>query len=392
MVGDHDVRWVRIGIAFIVLTVIGSVVAFAALLYSFFLPPDDYDAGVCPPDMSKASVRLGAGLLSKNTLLQNAEIGEITDIVVGQLDGEPGDEIGVTGVEFALLLGENGRVKETVKFAEDCSDVGIVDVEGDGVCEFFDQGGPGVAALMDHRGSTLWWYDAAGSLDGVEHSAAGDVNGDGKLEFAVLFGGETGIHLLDSSGKMLWKSHTVHQSVGEIGLIDGGGNGGLDILYGSFGDMVLLDSKGELIRCVESSWPFDYWYFHDFSVSRRPSGSEQLVLVADSRFIRIFDAKGRTLMRLKAAWSHDSGRPRSAVVRLTEDGPEYLALLVEFHRWDRSVLCLYDANWKPVYEEVIADHCEAIAARPATRQRAGSIFLGGEGHVWEYGINSSVLR
>jgi hypothetical protein len=56
---------------------------------------------------------------------------------------------------------------------------------------------------MDATGKPLWSYGAGSN--GVDDMVAGDLNGDGLLQFAVGFNGGGGIHLLNSQGKKLWE-------------------------------------------------------------------------------------------------------------------------------------------------------------------------------------------
>ena len=55
-------------------------------------------------------------------------------------------------------------------------------------------------------GKPLWSYLGGGGVDDVW---AADLNGDGLDEVIIGYNGGTGVHVLDHSGKLLWKNTAV---------------------------------------------------------------------------------------------------------------------------------------------------------------------------------------
>jgi hypothetical protein len=89
-------------------------------------------------------------------------------------------------------------------------------------------GMPGVVFLFgglqltarDASGKTLWSYPEAGTLSGRDDVWPVDLDGDGSDEVVVGYNGGTGLHVLSSQGKLIWKSTTIgnvwHVSAGDV--------------------------------------------------------------------------------------------------------------------------------------------------------------------------------
>ena len=333
-----------------------------------------------PADLEQAKVVSGAGRFSKRVVWTDPSLGAITDITMGQLDGKPGSEIGLAGTDGAVLLTERMGAQQTVQFPGSRSHVDVVDVEGDGVCEFMDRGSwSHDVALFDHSGKLMWSY---GGTDGVDDMSGGDIDGDGRLEFAVGFNGGGGVHLVDSAGRRLWRRRD--GNVWHVEVSDLDGDGTAEIIHSNAGgEMTVRGATGQVIR--RSRPPA---YFSDFSLCRWPTQMDrQYALFAEDDTIWLLDEDGKAAAKFGAPSAGTLGEARGTVVWLPDKQHTYLAVLVDLHNYDRAILYLYDRAGKLVYQEILPESCAAIAALPlfATRH---VLLVGGQGRVIEYQMAS----
>jgi hypothetical protein len=335
-----------------------------------------------PAGMETASVRTGSGFLSRSVLVEDAQIGSVTDIAVGELDPSPGREIGIAGSGGALFLDEAANVKSSVALGDRAAHVDIVDVEADGVCEFMNRGHWGCdASLFDHSGKTIWTY---GGSPGVDDMAAGDLDGDGALEFVVGFNGGGGVHLLESDGSKQWRQPD--GNVWHVEMVDADGDGRLEVVHSNAGgEIKVLDAAG---KTVKQGKPAPY--FSDFSLCRWPGKQDrEYALLAEDDTIWLFDFDGNSVHKVSAPECGTLGHARGVPVKLKGMEPEYFAVVVEFSRWQRSILYVFAPDGKLVYQEVLPEACGSIAAMSVGKGATESILVGAEGKVWQFDATDS---
>lgn len=335
-----------------------------------------------PAGMETASVVAGSGFLSKSVLVEDAQVGSVTDIAVGELDPSPGREIGVAGSGGALFLDEAANVKSSVALGGRAVHVDIVDVEADGVCEFMNRGQWGCdASLFDHSGKTIWTY---GGSPGVDDMAAGDLDGDGALEFVVGFNGGGGVHLLESDGKKQWTQPD--GNVWHVETADTDGDGRLEIVHSNArGEIKVRDARGNTVKQGKPAA-----YFSHFSLCRWPGKQDrQYALLAEDDTIWLFDFDGSSVQKFSAPECGTLGHARGVPVKLEANQPEYLAVVVEFSRWQRSILYVFAPDGKLVYQEVLPEACGSIAAMSVGKAASESILVGAEGKVWQFDATDS---
>jgi hypothetical protein len=335
-----------------------------------------------PSGLKEASVVTGADFLTKDVFYTNASLGTITDIALGQLDPAPGVEIGVAGTRGAAFLDKQGNLKSAVSFASSADRITMVEVDGDHSCEFMNRGAWGVdASLMDHRGRTLWTY---GGLSGVDDMCAGDVDGDGRREFVVGFNGGDGVHLLDDRGHKKW--NRPDGNVWHVETADTNGDGRPEIVHSNAGgEMTVRDSQGNVLSRAKPAA-----YFSDFSLCRWPTkSSRQYALSAEDDTIWLYDFRGKTAARFDAPQAGTLGNAFGVSAKLKPKDPEYLAVLVEFENWNRSIIYVYDGRGTLVYQEILPEACAAVAAIPSAEPGTETILIGGNGHILQYKLTAS---
>jgi hypothetical protein len=84
---------------------------------------------------------------------------------------------------------------------------------------FLNGSGP-VLIARDASGKTLWSYPEVGISSAIDDAWPVDLDGDGSDEIVVGYNGGTGLHILNSQGKLIWKSTTIgnvwHVSGGDV--------------------------------------------------------------------------------------------------------------------------------------------------------------------------------
>jgi len=373
--------WVGIGCgALLVLAIIAAFVAYRTII-SHLMP----GRLKIPPGLKTPSVVIGSGFMTKSVLVGDRRLGKVTDIVLGELDGQPGTEIGVAGTQGALFLDKGLKVKFRIEFSAQTSHVDIVDVDSDQVCEFMNRGSwSDDASLIDHTGTMKWAY---GGTPGVDDMCAGDIDGDGRLEFAVGFNGRGGVHLVDSNGRRRWRKPD--GNVWHVEIADVNGDGRLEIVHSNAaGQITIRDGQGNILSRAKPTA-----YFSGFSLSRWPDkNAPQYALLAENGALWVLDFKGKTVRRMDAPRAGSLGHVRGVTVKLKPDSPEYFAVVVEFENWNRSNIYVYDGKGTLVYQEILPEACASIAALPLDSFGKEAMLVGGRGRVWQYQVSSSGER
>jgi hypothetical protein len=335
-------------------------------------------ASELPAELENPSVLIGADFVTRNTFYEDSRLREITDINIGELDPSPGLEIGIAGTRGAVLLDENHVAKAQIMFHGLMSHVDIIDAEGDGTCEFMNRGSWGnKPSLIDHKGNILWTY--GGRMPGVDDMDAGDIDGDGQLEYAVGFNGGGGVHLLDEHGKKQWNKSD--RNVWHVEIVDTDGDGTVEIVHSNASGLLKVrDKKGDV---VSSSQPGSY--MSKFSLCRWPSnGATQYALLLGEETLWLVDFKGNTVAKLNAPGCTNLREARGTPVKIKNDQPDYFSVVVSKQIWDRAILYIYNGDSSLVYQEVLPAACASIATMSSDDGQTESLLVGGDGKVWQY--------
>ena len=357
-----------------------------------------------PKELEHAGILLGPGLLVKEPFVairgsdagatdaQVPRLAAVTDIARGQFDGRPGLEIGIAWDRGALFVDDSGRIKSRVAFDDGAYRAQIIDVDGDGLCEFIGEVPP---RMLDHTGTTAWtykteekWALATGTF--WSDMCGGDVDGDGRMEFAVAFIGFAGVHLVDHTGKMIWRKRG--NNVQHVEMVDTNGDGRDEIVQTSAaGILKIRDGRGKVIgqaRSPRQFPPFDLFKCSSLCSWPSKDGPKRLLEVGKDT-IRLGDFDGKRVAEFKAPHCGMFGEARGTPVRLRAGQAAHLAVLVSFSNWDRSILYLYKPDGTLVYQEVFLGTSDAIAAVPLEESNREAMLVGGQERVWKYRLSDS---
>ncbi|HEV8366442.1 MAG TPA: hypothetical protein VGQ39_00700 [Pyrinomonadaceae bacterium] len=360
----------------------------------------------------------GANLISRSKFLEknvlselagNNEIGRIDDISVGEWDQHTGLEVVVAGSRGALVLDLKGTKQSHTQFQFHVDPAGgpfgsektdtmlgdlqVVDLEGDGICEYLGRGSLDGAAVFDHFGKLLWSYGKRKTERGfLRNVTVGDLNQDGIAEFVVSW---DGIQVFDKSGKKLVQ-HDEEYGDDQLEVVDTDGDGTNEIISCD-STLKIRNPQGAVIK--ETNVP---GYFGNYSLLQMP-GNQQTVLLTfyDGRLLLI-DLKAEVLSEINAPLSKfddtvdkmpDGTELRGTSVfkaegvwiKLASYQPKYLAVISNFAGIDRSVLDIFDSSGKIIYQEVLPEECSSVAALPSDSQKhPEELLVGGESTIWKY--------
>jgi hypothetical protein len=341
-----------------------AVLAVGILAFHHQLTPPDV-----PATLETPRVLLGQGSVTKTVFVRDSRPGVISDIAVR------GVGIWLVGSSGALVTDRFGETASFTAFERPAGRVEMIDVEGDGVSEFLDRGeGWHDGSLFDHQGRVVWTYGGHPAIDDL---AAGDLDGDGRLDFVAGFNGDGGVRRIDRSARPLWTKSD--GNVWHVEIVPNPAGAGGEIVHSNAGGEIKIRAAGgDLVKCVRPPA-----YFSDFSLCRWPDHTGRAhLLYAQDDAIWLYTTRGVLVKRFDAPHAGTLGEARGTPVRLPEGGGPALAVVVDFRSWDRSVLYVYGPQGNLTYQEILAGQGTSIAEVPA---RAGAFLVGGDGvaHLYQ---------
>lgn len=416
-----------------VMLVLAGVVIYKSAVAPFFGMREP------PPELREAKIIIGADFLTKSEFYQTGKrsswrdlldpyklksrFDSIRDIAVGQLDGQPGLDIGLVGRFGITLLDKQGNVKERINYQFEKKTVTlgpfkseqerdsfnvmrIVDIENDGMCEILGYDGIDGAVLFNHQGHVLFSRGEYGEgKSSIKEVAAGDIDGDGVLEFVASWGHEpwAGIELFDRYGISKWRLEEEFKP-GQMEVVDVNGDGKVEFVEEDGDDLKIRDAQGKVIGNVKM--PVYLWHL---SLCSRPDGQgppQNLAVREGSLWLIDLDGKNFSkfdapLSRIKLEKPREVAMPgvstpvtfdteqvyraRGIWVKLKKDQPKYLAVIANFGALDRSLFYVYDEQGKLVYHEILPEECNAVVSLSSDNDSGSeNILVGGENTVWRY--------
>jgi len=366
------------GIGCVVVAVLGAVLALVLW------------AKVLRPAVSRASrereagpvgVSVGSGFVASRVFADNLQTGPVTDIAAGKFDPNPKVAFVVAGREGATFLARDATPVSSLTFADRYSRVDVIDVEKDGTCEFMNRGSWTSAPLvLNHDGTVRWRSPAPGGADDM---AAGDVDGDGYLEFAVGMNGGGGVHLLDRAGKERWRQSDGNVWHVEIGDVTGTGRPSI-VHTNAGGRLKVRDATGRVLSgAARAGWG---GYANQFALAPWPSptATPLRLLVPGDDTVQVVDAASKVLAKLDAPGASRTDPIRATYVQLQSNLPPHLALLITRQLSNQAILYIYDAQARLVYRETLSEPAAALALLPLPNTSAQALLVGGKGRVLQY--------
>jgi hypothetical protein len=334
-----------------------------------------YEPLKMPAELSSPRVITNSCGLTKVVLIEDGRIGSVTDIVVRRSEDNNSWETILAGTTGALIS-SRGLPAKFISFDKKQDKVNFVKIGSQNVYGFMNRGSWCCEAhVMDVTGHTLWNYGR--EENGVNDMASGDLNGEGNPVYVVGFNGGGGIHLLNSEGQKLWEFADGNVWHVEIADIDGSGHKKI-VHSNAGGEISVRDINGKIISKHKPKL-----YFSHFSLIRWPNEkSPERFLFAGLNKIWIFDEKANPLAEFDAPFSGDLGEARGVPFKI--DKKPFLATIVDYENWHRSLLYVHTLSGQLIYQEVLSESCSSIAFLPISNKTTPGLELGCEGKIYEY--------
>jgi hypothetical protein len=400
-----------------------ATIAFAGwVIYSFYARLSVYKPPEIPHELREARIVVGSEFLSRNQFVTTSEswvnfdtpkgVGSIEDISIGELDSHPGIDIAIAGRYGAMIVDRNGVKQSQIQYEFEAEqkkiiifnvpktrtmlgDVRVIDIEGDGTCEYLARGSLDGAAVFSHQGKRLWSYGAfTDEKTSIDDLAAGDLNGDGVSEFISSW---DAIELFDRHGRKGW-AQPLDGGLHQMEIVDVDGDRKNEIIHSSAGGLTVRDGLGKILKEVEM--PF---YLSHFHLCAKPDEQQSHILVVEDDNVWLVDFKGNVVKKFAAPLTRfpnprkpakddifylseiDVYTAKGVWVKLKADQPPFLAVVTEFAALDRSVLYIYSTEGRLVYQEVMPEGCSSIAVLSQEDGSSAQEFLvGGTNTVWRY--------
>ena len=303
-----------------------------------------------PVELKKMLNSATSDFLTKKVIFENDAWGPVTSISRINCKSGSGMELVVAMYGGIVFLNESYQEQSRLNLAGRRFNMTEPLYDNTNFCRFLAyRYGEGVY-LFDLDGKEIWKFIKSDKTVTIDGSRFGDVDGDGKMEFAVYYRYRQGIVLIDSDGKTRWE-HPVN-ALGHLEITDILGDGKARVVYTNSNnangttDFTVLDSDGTVVNQQKIATKSC-----EFAVIKWPnSAANPNILLTEDGNIRIVDIKGENVVQLDAPGCRPYGNMKAVTVKFRKEEPEYLAVRKILFP-DLSVLYVYDANGKLVYQK-----------------------------------------
>ena len=315
----------------------------------------------------------------RHDFYNGADVGNISEILVGWPADREGAVLTIVGNEGALFLDANHQPIKEICFSKRvfCPvEVSKLDSSGDYGYLTRDESWSSPVISYDRDGKERWSF-SGGFLRRIDDSAPFESGA------VVGFNGSSGVVLLDGRGKPIWQKP--EGNVWHVESFDPNGDGREEILHSDAqGKLLVRNDKGDI---TAQYLPGTYVAY--FTVTRWEDDSKPrhiLVLANENREggkpqLLVLNSGGKKVAELDAPLADLMHGIRGTIVHFGRNA-EYYAALLNKGSSRRSILLLYDKRGQIAYQEVLGESCLGIAALPG---RSGErLLVGCSGKVSEY--------
>jgi hypothetical protein len=343
------------------------------------------------PSRLDAGVLVGASLVAKRQVLEDKRLGRIKQIARSQVAGGTW----LVGEQGALLLDRRLDPVRWVKFPGRASQALVLDADGDGEEEFLVRsrvfGHHRIHLplfLLDSKGAVRWDSRLFWSRHPV---TAGDLDGDGRVEFAGPGGWgkddgsgfEWGVVVLNADGQTTRKLPA--GGTCRVFILDRDGDGHREIASLDWKrHMRVHDSKGAATKGRKyakgsKSGTLCPWPNHD--------GRPHLLWIHEtSAWLADFSSSDPIRFDAPLANTGSTAGAVGVPVRLRFTHRPYLAVAVKL-RQQQSLLYIMTPKGRVEYLEVIPEPVDALGTTEVSGRGEEELLVGGKGRLWSYRFN-----
>ena len=283
----------------------------------------------------------------------------ITDIVQGEFDPHPGDELAFVDCERILVTDLAGHRLKEIRFPSTPLQFNKLTRLGEGL-----------HMMVTGEGQQCG-------------DSAMDINGDGKPELLRWSYGGTAQLLKNDERTLIWKTPASERVIRAEFLTDPVPQS-TEIIYSTLDkQLVRRNLEGHLIG---QSTP-DIPALNHFHLIPWPTPHSELhVMQFYQDTITILTRTGSPVITLRAPHlkSQLLNVPlRAGWVKFSQ-AATYFAVPSRLYNWPRTVFYLYDASGALVYQEVLQGRYAGLGILSRGADQPEAILLGGEGHVLKY--------
>lgn len=305
-----------------------------------------------PEELKKALNRASSDFLIERVVFEGGELESVNSIHRMTCRPDADMELVVSLTSEVIFLNENFQEQNRLTFSgRRFNRIEPLEINHGLSCLFLAHRTSEGVYLLDSDGNERWSFTLISSV-GIhpEDAQSGDLDGDGKTEFAVYYGYRDGIRLVDSDGNLKWK-HPVY-ALGHLEITDLDEDGRDEIIYDNSNnargitEFTILDTSGTVVNTIKLNTKS-----YEFAIIHWPDrNSKPRLLLTEENTIRITDFAGSTVMQFDAPGCRPFGKVKALTVRLRDDQPEYLAVRKSLHP-DLMVLYVYDPEGKLLYQK-----------------------------------------
>jgi len=289
------------------------------------------------------------------------------------------EAISVGGGSGAAFIDRNYRSLELVRFFDVHLQTTVpVDIHGDGNYDYMDRGGGWQPVkLVSGKGRLLWKFPPPyrSSHLAANQMAAGDLDQDGRVDFAVGMNAAGGLYLFNSDGTEKWRREA--GNVFAVEIVDLDGDGQPEIVHIDRGRIVIRDKRGEIIR------QFQFPSHHVDHLVWKLDHSEFGVVGTRNGFIQIYNLQGKELRRVRLP--HVEGYVASLQPIRHAGAIYYAASIHAPYHYNNGYLYIFDEAGRVIHKEIFATRLGGLLASPHPSHKDSDVLLVGIGsEVIEY--------
>jgi hypothetical protein len=329
-----------------------------------------------PPE-GEPKVVLGEGVLTKSEWVKDARLDKVSAIAVFP-EAEEGKRIAIAGKNGVLLCSAAAQAGEFISLSQPVDTIKFVRPTAAGFAGLVGHDPWSGGAAFDATGQRL--FEISDGM-GVNDVAAGDLDGDGGLDFVVGYNGWGGVSRLDEKGAMVWNVDG-GGNIWALSCADADGKPGDEILHtNAAGEFVARDAKGGQLR---ASRPGSYC--SSLSPCLWPGAKDKAHLIATHDDIaRVFDVSGSVVATFAVPDSEPVIVVQGCAVTLRPGTAPGFAILIAHIK--TSTLYVFDDKQQLLYQEVLPAAASGLAALPSGQAEA--LLVGSHGMVLRFAISGA---